>query len=322
MVDTFDIELTTQSFESKNISINMKGTIINYENKQYIITLHHNIPVEMVSVNKKPSNIKINSMWNESLILESDEELSSNNSDIVFQKSLPKINDTLLLKTFDKRYEMKTIGFHFLPFDNSPNSPKIPYITASFIKRHDDNISGLSGTPIYINKTKLIGLFSKFNSETNIVYILPIYVILKTIDKKNNSHVFGSELQNIKKVGTYNVNSMTEIYHPTLKIYVPLATYFLLEGDDNVKFMITYKIDDMINVIETELSHYNNILLSNECDIIKNDDKYKINTRLLTLMRRTNIDVNIIKLIWSKILSNNRQLWIKINERKITIVYD
>lgn len=322
MVDTLDIELTTQSFESKNISINMKGTIINYENKKYIITLHHNIPIEIVTVNKKPTNIKINTMWNESLILETNEDLFSYNYDNMFQKSLPKINDILLLSTSDKRYEMKTTGFHFLPFDNSPNSPKIPYITATFIKKHDDKISGLSGTPIYINKSKLIGLFSKFNSNTNTVYILPIYVILKTIDKNNNSLVFGSDLENIKKVGTYNVNSMKEIYHPTLKIYVPLTSYFLLEGDDNVKFMITYKNDDMMNIIETELTHCNNIILSNDCDIIKNNDMYKINTRLMTLMRRTGTDVNIIKIIWSKILSNNIQLWIKINERQLTFIYD
>jgi hypothetical protein len=300
----------------------MKGTIINYENKEYIITLHHNIPIEMITVNKKPTNIKINSLWNESLILETNEDLSSYYINNIFQKSLPKINNILILKTSDKRYEMKTTGFHFLPFDNSPNSPKIPYITATFIKQHDDKISGLSGSPIYMDRTRLIGLFSKFNSDKNIVYILPIYVIIKTIDKKNNSLVFGSELQNIKKIGTYNVNSMTEIYHPTLKIYVPLTTYFLLEGDDNVKFMITYKNDDMINIIETELTHCNNIILSNECDIIKNDDMYKINTRLLTLIRKIGIDVNIIKLIWSKILSNNKELWIKINERKLTFVYD
>ena len=300
----------------------MFGSIINYENKQYIITLHHNIPIETVYVNKKNTNIKTNTMWNESLILESDKDLSSSNYiNNMFQKSLPKISDMLLLRTTYKRYGMKTTGFHFLPFDNSPNSPKIPYITASFSKIPDEKLAGLSGTPIYMNKSKLIGLFSKFNSDTNIVYILPIYIILKTLDKKNNSLVFCSELQNIKKVGTYNVNSMTEIYHPTLKIYVPLTTYFLLEGDDNVKFMITYKNDDMMNIIETELSYYNNIILSNECDIIKNNDNYKINIRLLTLMKKICIDINIIKLIWTKILSNNRQLWIKIEERKLSFNY-
>jgi hypothetical protein len=326
MVETLDIELTTQSFESKNTTINLKGTIINYETKKYIISLHHNIPIEMVTVNKKNTTIQINSMWNESLILEAEEHLySSYHINNIFQKSLPKIEDKLLLRTPQKRYGMKVTGYNFLSFDNSPNSFMIPYITATFIKIPDEKLSGLSGTPIYMNtnKSQLIGLFSKFNSDANIVYILPIYIILKNIDKKNNSHVFGSELQNIKKVGQYNINSMMEIYHPTLKIYVPLRSYFLLEGDDNVKFMITYKTDDMINIIETELTPcQNKCMLSNEFDIIKNNDYYKINTRLLTLLKKSGMDVNIIKLIWSKILSNNKPLWIKINERILSFKYE
>jgi len=316
MENAINLNLITQEFESKLLNVNVKGFVLNYENRNYIITLHHNIPIHNINIVDNESiilSIKINSRWNESLIIDYSDHINNYKINNMIQKSLPKKNDVLYLVISNKRYTMTTVGVTFISFDNSPNGIMIPYIVANM--DNTQPVAGLSGSPIYINngKTAVVGVFSKFDSTTNIAYILPIYIITKTLEKTDNNNIYYSEIPNIKKINTYNVNKMNEIYHPTLKIYIPLTSYFLLEGDINSNHTISYINDCNIDTIETKLSQAS-LLLTNECDIIQNDSYYKINIRMLVLLKKISIDVNIIKLIWMKILTNDtdKKLWFKI----------
>lgn len=320
MEDTINLNLITQEFESKQLKVNVKGFILNYENKNYIITLHHNLPIHCVNIVDNESmmlSIKINSGWNECLILDYLDHINNCKINNMIYKTLPKKNDMLYL-ICDKRYVMNTIGISFIPFDNSPNGMMIPYIVASM--ENFENVAGLSGSPVYINnaKTPIVGVFSKFDASKNIAYILPIYIITKCLEKIDNNNIYTCDLKHIKKINTYNVNKKSEIYHPTLKIYIPLTTYFLLEGDINSQHIISYNDNNTITTIETKLSQAN-LLLSNECDIILNDIYYKVNIRMLVLLKRVGVDTNIIKLIWMKILSNNTNISFQIVNKHFTL---
>ena len=308
MEETIDLELHTMEFNKEHIKIGVNGFFLTYSGKTYIITTHHNLPIAYIKDN---INIKINSMWNETLILEpNDINIHKYKINTQIQNKLPKENDIICMKTQNKRYEMKTIGFDFLPFDNSPISPMIPYIKAHVNIRE---AKGLSGCPIFTDN-KLIGLFSKYNTETNTAYILPIYVIIKTIDKVDNSNIYCCIQSDIKKINNYHVKNNT-IYHPTLKIYIPLSSYFLLEGDVDNKFLIQHEN----KTIETVLYPSNKLLLSNESSIIMEGEKYKINIRLLTLMKKVGIDIVILKSIWMRILTTKETLYITIEDKQIII---
>lgn len=324
MTETIALELCTQEFQQKQLKIRLNGFIMNYNNNNYIVTLHHNLPIHEFTIPSKQikPTIKFNPLWNECIILETEDikcNLDEYKINSMIQNKLPKINETICVVTETKRYKMITIGLDFIPFDMSNSNYMIPYIKATFVDKIDimDDFSGLSGSPVYVDN-KLVGVFSKYNNIKQIAYIIPIYIIIKIMEKHDNSHVYTSRQTNIKKINNYNVKD-NMIYHPTLKQYIPLSSYFLLEGDIDMKYTIHY-MDENITTIETNLYPVDNILLSNAMDIITNDElQYKITSRLIVLMKRM-IDIEIIKVIWSKIISNpTKSVWISIKDARLKI---
>lgn len=320
MAETITLELCTQAFQGQQIKIELNGFLMTFGSNDYIVTLHHNLPIHEIIISDpqmKP-NILFNPMWNESLILDANDikcHLAKYKTTNIIQNKLPKSNENLSMITNNMRYEMNTLGIDFISFDLSPAGPKIPYIMAT-LKDNICDLSGFSGSPVFIDD-KLVGIFSKFNKAKYIAYILPIYIIIKTIEKKDNSQVYTVMQSNIKKINNYNVKD-DMVYHPTLKIYIPLSSYFLIEGDMENKFTLQYMENELIT-LETCLYPTTDLTLSNNMDIIFVDREYMITTRLLTLMKRI-VDINIIKIIWSKVLSNmNKTIWIKIDNRELTI---
>jgi len=323
MTETIALELCTQEFQQKQLKIRLNGFIVNYNNNNYIVTLHHNLPIHEFTIPSKQikPTVKFNPLWNECILLETEDikcNLEEYKINSMIQNKLPKINETICVVTETKRYKMITIGLDFIPFDMSNSNYMIPYIKATFVDKIDmmDDFSGLSGSPVYVDN-KLVGVFSKYNNIKQIVYIVPIYIIIKIMEKHDNSHVYTSRQTNIKKINNYNVKD-NMIYHPTLKQYIPLSSYFLLEGDIDIKYTIHY-MDENIITLETNLYPVDNILLSNAMDIITNDKQYKITSRLIVLMKRM-IDIEIIKVIWSKIISNpTKSVWISITDSRLKI---
>ena len=321
MTETIALELCTQEFQQKQLKIRLNGFVMNYNNNNFIITLHHNLPIQEFIIPSKQikPTIKYNPLWNECILLETDDikcNLEEYKTHSIIQNKLPKINEIMYIVTDTKKYKMNTLGVDFIPFDMSISSPTIPYIKATFVNEMMEDFSGLSGSPVYIDN-KLVGIFAKYNDIKESAYIIPIYIIIKTIEKHDNSHVYESRQVNIKKINNYNVKD-NMIYHPTLKQYIPLSSYFLVEGDVDTKYTIHYMDSELIT-IETNVYPIN-MVLSNAMNIITNDElQYKITSRLIILMKRM-IDIEIIKVIWSKIISNpTKSVWISIKDSRLKI---
>jgi hypothetical protein len=184
----------------------------------------------------------------------------------------------------------------------------------------DNAFAGLSGSPVYINE-KVIGILSKINLVDNIIYIIPIYLAIKTLEKYDNDNVYWMNIKNIKKINAFNVKD-NEIYHPTLKINIPLNTYFLLEGDNKQKIPIQYEtmMTDKkqldIGYIETTISNLINSptdsrLMTRSCGTYQ---EYKVNTRLLSLLHKFCPNKKLITQLLFAIKSNTdheKCLWIK-----------
>ena len=81
------------------MSVSLNGFIFKFNNKNYIISIHHNLPIKSVYYDNSLLNIKINSNWSEILILDlpsilNDLKIHKTNPDIehihVVKKSAPK----------------------------------------------------------------------------------------------------------------------------------------------------------------------------------------------------------------------------------------
>jgi hypothetical protein len=310
------INLSTIPTLGKQLDIKLNSFILSYKSKKFIVSLHHNIPINNITDEEgNILDIHINSLWSEILILKSD---TINCTDYkVFneiQNKLPKNGDIMTVLA-DTRYNMVTKNITMIPFDNLSSNFSLPYITAEFTESVAQ-IAGLSGSPVIINN-KVVGIFSKYNIVTKTVYIVPIYIVIKNLDKTNNNSIFYCNTLNVKKINTFNVKNQ-EIYHPTFKININVNSYFLIEGDDNLYVNITDTTNDEI---KQQILPYQDLIADNNNEIIKDSNSYKITSRFLTLINRFNIDKAIIKLIFTKLNKKEQrsQLWFNLNDGQLTI---
>ena len=310
------IILSTIPILGKQLDIKLNSFILSYKSKKFIVTLHHNMPINTVSDEEgNILDIHINSQWSEVLLLKS-HTINCTDYKIFneIQNKLPKKGDVMTLLA-DMRYDMIAKDIIMIPFDNLSTDFLLPYITAEFTEPAAQ-FAGFSGSPVLINN-KVVGIFSKYNIVTKTVYIVPIYIVIKNLDKTNNNSIFYYNTLNIKKINIFNVKNQ-EIYHPTFKINININSYFLIEGDDNIYINVT---DNMNTESKIMITPYEDLIADNSNEIINVNTSYKITSRFLTLINRFNIDKSIIKLIFTKLNKKEQrtQLWFNMNEGQLTI---
>ena len=130
-----NLTLILSKFLNKHIEIQLKGFVFNFLNTNYIITLHHNLPIENVLHNTNSMDILINSNWSEILILD------VTNIDIINYKinkfycnKLPNINTIISIEGLNtqKNYTLEVIKYEFILFDNIQDDYLMPYIIGKF----------------------------------------------------------------------------------------------------------------------------------------------------------------------------------------------
>ena len=311
-----NIEISSEQFNYTSINININSFIFCYLNTNYIITSHNFIPINNILDNDNDNNrlnIVLNSITSEVLILKYssiyDTDYKINN---IYQLKLP-LNESICYILYDKKYKIIIKDTKFISYDNITSEYKLPYIVANIIDIYD-NICDMLGSPVYIN-SKLIGMLTKCDNDDNI-FIVPIYIIIKTILNINSNNIYNLEnAENIKKI---NLNRVINnyIYHSKLKIDIPIKTFILIEGNNDTELLIEYNnykkltkytINDKFDIINNKHIIYN----------IKDSlNHYKITIRLLNLM--TSSDINIAQYIL-KAIENKEilDLWFSINNNNI-----
>lgn len=288
------LRLEALNLDDNSFSVNIDGFCMN----NYIITSNIGFPIETIFLieNDKETELKIiiDSQWNELLFLEKPDHLVSEN----VPGKIALNDDYTHFYANKKRLDL--IGLTFLSF-NMFDDFQLPYIVC----RNNDNDDIKQGMPVYyINNGKkyIIGMISKLSHILNEIHIIPYYVILKTLTKKNNDDIFFINMKNITKIGKNIINNdlqnSNNIYHKSLKINVPLNTFTLLEGDEDKKF----KVNNIDTVMEkTEL------ILKNNNKLINDKNKFVITFRFLQLIQQFKPEK--MKKIMKQFNKNNNYLY-------------
>jgi hypothetical protein len=285
MDSTISLEIITEAFYRKQIKMHLKGFNFTFNKKTYLITVHHNLPIKTVKSNDIELNIHINSGWNEILILEPSTNLLCKNNNYVH---ILNKTDIIYITKDDYKIMFSNISYEFIEFDNLYSSPRVPYITADIINLGlEYNLSGLSGSPVY-KDNKIVGIFSRYNIIKNKIYIIPIYLVIKTLSKEYNN-ILNIPNKILKKINYYNVKNGYIFYKP-FNIRIPLDTYYLLENNNSQKCILN----------DGETIDYNNTfdIIINKPQLEKHDDKYKLSYRLFSLLNKLIPDKSkLIKLL-------------------------
>lgn len=293
------IRLKSQNLGHQFLNQDLTGFVLNYNGINQIVSVHHFLPIDNITIGETVHKIKINSSWSEVLILDTD---NFNVSDYKIHKNIqnkiPECNDKLVMKYNDYQINMKVINHAFAPFNNMQKGINTVYIVAS-TEDFLETPAGISGSPIFYNN-KIIGIFSKYDHIRKLCYIIPIYVVIKNLEKTDNKNIYHLPISNTKKINSYNVtkkcldetNSKCQIdiiFHPTLRIYIPLETYFILEGDTNSKISCQYEnINNELEMSDVSLVINRNMELPIEDNIQYNPESndYILNLRLFVLIHK------------------------------------
>jgi hypothetical protein len=320
-MDTITIKFNTTKINNIDVENTVTGFVFNYNGKNQIVTVHHFLPIDKVYERETNNelDIEINSSWNEGLILKTDNvDLSKYKIFSKVHNNIPKLNSRLSMKTDGNRIEFEFIGYDMFPFDNIQLDVPILFIKARIIT-NIDNFAGYCGSPVFI-KNKIIGIFSKIRTDSNIAYIIPIYIITKNLEKEDNSNIYTMNVKNIQKIGSWIVNKDNEVYHPTLKLNIPIATYFLIEGDLNFKSIIYFgKKKTSIDLLQTVTKK--DLVSDSDVNIItRNVSEYKLNLRLLSFLKKANFDSNVLYDLVHVLIKQEKETWIKLSDNKISFV--
>jgi hypothetical protein len=304
------------NFEKKNAihyKAESKGFIFNYMNRDYIVSVHHFKSI----VSTTFENIRLNPiydiLWNELAIFESIENETG--------RFKPIKKYSVILNTLSNLY-METInGQEIFDFVDTTVKYIIPHQPTIYIRVNIKNpvyFKGLSGSPVFDNNMKLIGVFCKMEYIDNIYYglILPTIYIIKSLNKKDNMNSFlldlplglSNKLSNYKfgKYKIYEKDNIYTIYHESLKIYIPLDVYINLDGDEDNSINITNMNTKEKNIIK----YITDERFDSSLNIIIKENKYKLNMGLLTCIRNDNT-IDMKKLELEK-LSTLKDIWLQI----------
>lgn len=318
-----EIKYTFDNFD--NFKFNMKsissGFIINYDNRNIIVTVHHFFPLNLDMIYYEKDSLKlkldivVRSSWNELLLLNSTNEINSNHNVYKvsnFRLKIPNINDKIIVSNIS----VKVKSYHYFPVGLIPGYPRLKYIEIE----NNDKFNNISGSPVFDVKSKIVGILCKVNVLENTAYILPIVYLLKTLLKKDNNNIY--YIENNKNINKINRNIVKDnnIFTKTLKL-IPLDCYFLMEGDKEKSEKIFENNENYPSIIK-----YSNveekILISLESKLIKKKENlYKVNVALmkyLKILKKKDILKQIVDIIENEKYDKSLFINIEIINKKVS----
>jgi hypothetical protein len=269
-IDTFDFNKNKE-----NTFIETESFILRRNKKLYTITSHNFLPIKNNIFNDEMKfDICINSKWNDLLILKSEDY---NNQSRIFTKisnKLPSIGSIALIN----HRKVMIHEFSFYNYGFLPNYPKIIYIKIKI----DSPGKILSGTPLYDNTNKILGIVSF--SDEKYIYCLPSYYIIKTFEKKNKIEL-PNILGELTKINRHLVkNNM--VYNPYLGLSIPISSFFLLESNRELELTLINDVEESITSDINFREYTNTQLITNSRRLIRHKTYYELTSGTIHLLKK------------------------------------
>lgn len=277
-----DIIYELDSPNREIVTVKLKGIIINYGSKNYIMSVHQGLPIKKIIINEKEYSKYVYCAWNDLIIIPIDEIIPDT---FVFKHFVKKQMDFNINYTLNN-HPSKFIKNAFAPIKMIPNNPLVMY---NIFKCKESTIPG---QPVIINN-KLCGITCKF--ENDLVYSIPINYIIKSLTKKNNKNIYTINYD-FKSISKINNNKIVcgKIYCQYHKNYIPPECFVAFYGDDDYKFNIT--INNIDRIINSEI--FNNSMIDNSDHFIIKDNTIKLTSGLLHYLKIIG-EQSLIKLIFT-----------------------
>ncbi len=253
----------TYVLQNTDMTADFKGTLVSFDNKTFIISIHSGYPIKQIIINDETVNDFIICAWCDLVII------PYNTSSASFFKHFVKKQMEPEDKYFVNSTKIKYINNIFINLGFLPDNHVIMYnCLKSF-----ENIK--TGMPIIDDKNKLAGIVSKIDikdkdNDIYLIYSVPIIYILKALTKKDNTKIYSinEAINNINKINNFRI-ICGKIYCILHKTYIPVDSYISINGDLDTYFYIRLENgrEKRTQMIETENNMTNNNLIINENNI-------------------------------------------------------
>ncbi len=307
---TIDITCKLQQIDNTEHEICLSAFCFLFEDQLYLISVHHGLPIKSCYINNNTDNnvdIYIDCVWNEIIIFKTCDNIPNTLPFIKYQNKIPKYDDTLFIKKDDKEIRLTNARPEFLNLHGLASNPKLLYIKTDVFE--NSIIKSYSGAPVVTKTNKLVGILSKKGKLDNSAYFIPIYILIKTLIKKDNQTIFSIDYNHpIKKINSTIIKNGL-IMHKIMNTPVELDTYYMIEGDCDNTIIVNTNSVNYINI-------NNYLYIDNNKELIFDKNKYKLTVRLYKLIVTLYPDLS--KQIFSIIKLNfQNKIYVYINKNKL-----
>jgi hypothetical protein len=261
------------SVGSKNNILNFNGFLINHENKNIIVSINHNYPINFqdieVNIDKKiyfKTFVIHRPLWNEITLINCPKGIKLSNKTIKNFKFCCKIEEKFYMS--NKKIVFRYCKQKYLPFANFSFGNTMPVLHYECEAVQDQPTRSHSGSCVYDEKGKIIGIFT---SGVKII-------------KKNKRDIFFLESNKmITKISNYYVRKHF-IFSRQLGIKIPEAVYYMLEGDERKEEKVILEDEKKETKIIYSIIN-DKIKVKNSDKIEYIDNNYIINIPLLKVLK-------------------------------------
>ncbi len=210
-------------------------------------------------------------------------------------KKIPSANSELYISVGDTingpteiRLVFDKMEFNYI--NGSKDLPPTPILTSNIVSSERSELNGLSGSPVFNTKNKVIGIVSQYNKLTNQINIVPSYLIHKIVNdylENRKEKVLGLVIpvesnedgliiskncsrrirkgDKITKINYKNIDSNCMVYSQEIKHRLPWNTFIMtLYNDETISILIKSKSDtgksNYTFPIRKRLKHLNDYL--------------------------------------------------------------
>jgi hypothetical protein len=309
-ISKIPLTFVLNNIDSTEFTFPSDSTLIVYNSKNYLISDHQGLPIKYVKINDIIIKDYIICNWCDLIIIPF-ENISTFAPFKHFVKKQINSTDNLFLEDTKLTY-VNTI---MIPINNLPHNPSIMYNILSFTQK----IKVSPGMPIYTDNFKLCGIVSKITDTS--VLCIPMIYILRAFEKIDNTTIYklkyNDNSDNITKINNYKI-LCNKVYCQLHKNYIPITTFIVIYGDTNQTFNIVVNDVEQICGVENfdNIDNIDNISISNTNNIIQNNNRIKVTSGLLHLLKIYK-EYNIIDRIFK--MKKGTDLPVFINEKNIIL---